>query len=310
MKALSLILFSAVFLLLSLNLPAQKPVYRQFTNEQGLPSSEVYDVLQDKRGYMWFATDQGIVSYDGYNFTTYNENNGLPENTVFDLELDKLGNIWINSIRGHLAYFDGEKIQPYRYNHVLDSLFALNPAKYYLFNTYHIFSPDSIVINTLAHGFISIDGNGVIHKPFEEDSTYNHLFLLDDGKVLTKGSDWEYRHKYKIYTPKGILSLEIPRREYSGPRHQFKVMHHKNRVFLSDYNSIYEIDFEGNIVNKKNFNSTIYALNIDDDDNIWIGTATDGLYRFDSLNLTGTPLNYFKRVPISSFGFDHEGGVW
>jgi len=310
MKAIRLFLFLAFLLLLSFNLLAQDPVYRQFTNEQGLPSSEVYDVLQDNRGYMWFATDQGIVSYDGYNFTTYNESNGLPENTVFDLELDKQGNIWVNSIRGHLAYFDGKKIQPYRYNHVLDSLFAKNPSKIYTFNTYHIFSPDSIVINTIAHGFMSIDGNGKLHRPFEEDSTFNHLFLLEDGKALIKGTDWEYRHKYKIYTPNKTFKLELPQRQQTGANHPFKMKQHKNRLFLSDYNSLYEIDFEGNIINRKNFNSIIYALNIDDDDNIWIGTASDGLYKFSDLNLRETPLNYFKKVQISSFGFDHEGGVW
>lgn len=310
MKAALLYFFSGVLLLYSFNLQAQEPVHWHFTNEQGLPSSEVYDVLQDQRGYMWFATDQGIVRYDGYNFKVFDENVGLPENTVFDLELDKQGNIWVNTIRGHLAYFDGEKIQPYRYNYVLDSLFAHKPDKFYLFNIYHVFSPDSIVINTLAHGFVSINGNGLLQRPFKADSTFNHLFLLDEGKVLIKGADWEYRHKYKIYTSKSTFILELPRRESSGPRHQFKVKHHKNRLFLSDYNTIYEIDFEGNIVNRKSFNSTIYALNIDDEDNIWIGTATDGLYKFSNLNLTETPLNYFRKVSISSFGFDHEGGVW
>jgi len=310
MKAIRLFLFSAFLLLQSFDLLAQEPVYRQFTNEQGLPSSEVYDVLQDKRGYMWFATDQGIVRYDGYNFTTYNESNGLPENTVFDLELDKQGNIWVNSLRGHLAYFDGEKIQPYRFNHVLDSLFEQNPASLYLFNTYHIFSPDSVVINTVGHDLVSITGDGAVYKPLEKDSTFNHLFLLDQGKVLINGSSRNYHPTYKVHSSKSSFTFELPLLVYEGPAHQFKVKHHKNRLFISDYNIIYEIDFEGKIVNSKTFNSIIYALNIDNEDNIWIGTSTNGLYKFSNLNLTEKPSNYFKTVPISSFGFDHEGGVW
>ncbi len=310
MKAIRLYLFSAFFLIFGLNLLAQEPVYRQFTNEQGLPSSEVYDVLQDRRGYMWFATDQGIVSYDGYNFITYNENDGLPENTVFDLDLDKQGNIWVNSIRGHLAYFDGEKIQPYRYNYVLDSLYAQKPTQLYLFNTYYIFSPDSIVINTTGHGFVSINGNGVLHKPLVNDSTYNHIFVLEHDEVLIKTAKNNYRHRFIIHNGKDTSRFEIPR--FSNPKksHHFKIKHTKNRLFISDHKSIYELDFEGNILNRKSFNSTIYALNIDNEDNIWIGTAADGLYKFCNLNLSEVPQNYFRRVSISSFGFDHEGGLW
>lgn len=310
MKAISCILFLAFFLSLSLNALAQEPVYRQFTNEHGLPSSEVYDVLQDHHGYMWFATDQGIVRYDGYNFLTYNENDGLPENTVFDLELDKQGNIWVNSIRGHLAYFDGEKIQPYIHNDVLDSLYKQEPANNYLFNTYHVFSADSIVINATGYGFMSIHGNGLVSRPLINDTSVNHLFLLEEGKVLVKHAGWEYQHKYKVHAATATFLVELPRREDIGQTRHFKVKHINDRIFISDYNIIYEIDFDGNIVNSKSFNSNIYAFDIDEEDNIWVGTAADGVYKFSNLNLAEAPLNYFKRVAISSFGFDHEGGLW
>jgi ligand-binding sensor domain-containing protein len=40
--------------------------------EDGLPSRLVYDAIQDKDGFMWFATANGLCRYDGNNFKTYN----------------------------------------------------------------------------------------------------------------------------------------------------------------------------------------------------------------------------------------------
>ena len=43
----------------------------------GLSSNEVYHMYQDKNGLLWFATDHGICSYDGYEFTRYGIEDGF-----------------------------------------------------------------------------------------------------------------------------------------------------------------------------------------------------------------------------------------
>ena len=62
-------------LLISLSLPAraQQPQIRfeHFTIEQGLTSNTVRALLQDSRGFLWFATANGLNRYDGYRFTPY-----------------------------------------------------------------------------------------------------------------------------------------------------------------------------------------------------------------------------------------------
>ena len=42
-----------------------KTNYFQYTQWDGLPSSEIYDIIQDERGFIWFATDRGLARYDG-----------------------------------------------------------------------------------------------------------------------------------------------------------------------------------------------------------------------------------------------------
>src|SRR3569832_522018 len=79
--------------------------YTSFTTTMGLPSSEVYCILQDKAGYMWFSTDHGVCRYNGKEFTTYTTADGLLDYTVLRMCEDKKGNIWFASQSNELCYW-------------------------------------------------------------------------------------------------------------------------------------------------------------------------------------------------------------
>ncbi|MEL6638869.1 MAG: two-component regulator propeller domain-containing protein [Bacteroidota bacterium] len=70
------------------------PVYLHYTVEDGLPSSETYMVIQDRQGYLWFATDRGVARYDGQQFQCYSIQDGLTDNSVLGLHEDQWGRIW------------------------------------------------------------------------------------------------------------------------------------------------------------------------------------------------------------------------
>ena len=56
--------------------------------DQGMITTEVHDIDQDKDGFMWFATDIGVFKYDGNSFIYYTSKNGLSHTVVFDIFLD------------------------------------------------------------------------------------------------------------------------------------------------------------------------------------------------------------------------------
>src|SRR5215212_141448 len=66
--------------------------------DQGLSQSNVICVLQDKRGFMWFGTRDGLNKYDGYKFTVYKvdeaNKNSISDNTIYDIAEDPDGNLW------------------------------------------------------------------------------------------------------------------------------------------------------------------------------------------------------------------------
>lgn len=95
------------------------PVFQNYTMKNGLASNYCYDVLQDKRGYIWVATLNGLSRFNGNKWQIYqqqsaNPNYRLPANWVMDIDEDRDGNIWINTDRG-IARYDFRKDSIYRF---------------------------------------------------------------------------------------------------------------------------------------------------------------------------------------------------
>ncbi|MEI6409226.1 MAG: ATP-binding protein [Bacteroidota bacterium] len=101
-----------VLLLIALfcrSLPAAAQEYRAFarryTVEDGLPNRLVHHVMQDHRGFIWAATDGGVVRFDGRRFKVFNQaDNGLHSDIIGSVSEDADGNIW--AIDAHFTAID------------------------------------------------------------------------------------------------------------------------------------------------------------------------------------------------------------
>ena len=66
-----------------------------FTVAQGLANDSVNDILLDSRGFLWFATLDGLSRYDGNSFVNYTTENGIPDRMVWAVDEDRDGGLWI-----------------------------------------------------------------------------------------------------------------------------------------------------------------------------------------------------------------------
>jgi len=91
---------------------SQQPSFRHLTIDDGLTQNAVYSILQDSRGFMWFATKDGLNRYDGRNFEVYRHNpidsTTISDAFVMQLHEDSRGRIWIGSISGDVNIFHRE----------------------------------------------------------------------------------------------------------------------------------------------------------------------------------------------------------
>lgn len=84
-------------------LPAT-PQFRRYGIDQGLPSSNVYTIVQDRRGMVWMGTRNGLVRYDGSTFKIFQRIPGKPDsltgNDVSSVLTDSRGRVWASGDNG------------------------------------------------------------------------------------------------------------------------------------------------------------------------------------------------------------------
>lgn len=82
----------------------QKPVFKKLTNNDGLSQGTITEIVQDKQGFIWIGTLDGLNRYDGYDIQVYNHIPGdslsIPSNQINKIIIDNLGFIWIATDKG------------------------------------------------------------------------------------------------------------------------------------------------------------------------------------------------------------------
>lgn len=73
--------------------------YVQYTSDQGLPHSLVFDIKQSKDGFIWVASNNGLGRFDGYNFKNFRpkkeSKNSISGKSISKLFLDSRNNLWL-----------------------------------------------------------------------------------------------------------------------------------------------------------------------------------------------------------------------
>jgi signal transduction histidine kinase/CheY-like chemotaxis protein len=82
-------------------LSSSQAFVRQFGPADGLSQPFIYCLLQDRQGYLWLGTAEGLVRYDGSRFLTFTTHDGLAEDFVTGLwEEPSTGCLWVAHYQG------------------------------------------------------------------------------------------------------------------------------------------------------------------------------------------------------------------
>jgi len=84
----------------------------RYTTMNGLTSTQINQLFEDKHGNIWIATWNGVDKFDGTNFTHYSKINGLVDSIVFCVYEDKSDNIWFGTFKG-LSRLNGKVFTNY-----------------------------------------------------------------------------------------------------------------------------------------------------------------------------------------------------
>lgn len=105
------LLFVTFFLICnptSTNAQTNNLKFKHLTIEQGLSQSYAFSIVQDKAGFVWIATTDGLNRYDGKNFVNYrhkiNDNKSVADNFIRKLFIDSENTLWVGTKNGLSRY--------------------------------------------------------------------------------------------------------------------------------------------------------------------------------------------------------------
>lgn len=99
---------------------SQELVKKYFTVSEGLPSNRIYKCLQDRKGFLWLATENGLVRFDGQNFKNYSVNDGLPDSDILEIFVDSVDRLWVIPFNRHPAFLNLNENKLYNSSHIPD----------------------------------------------------------------------------------------------------------------------------------------------------------------------------------------------
>jgi len=199
----------ALLVILSKQLAAQELFYLHYNTSKGLAGSTIYDMCQDKDGFMWFATESGLSRYDGTHFKTFTVKDGLPDNEVLKVFADSKGRVWIGTFSTELCYYYNGKF----YNRSNEPL--LKKINF------------SSTISSVAEA-----SDGTIAF-----SDYNNIMVLNTRNQLKTFSETGSFSSVTEWYSKGKNNIMVG---YSNVKNTMK----KSFVFDPVQNDILEMDFE------------------------------------------------------------------
>ncbi len=288
----------------------QDPKFTKFTEEEGLPGNDEYDVLVADDGLLWFATDNGVCRYNGNEFINFNVTNGLPTNSTLKLYKDASGRIWFLAYNGMLSYYDRGEFVIYPYNDTIVKYFRDN-----YFSKIFVDSTGGLLMSPRQGGYAYIDKEGNINphlelRPHRMDSCYlsfedkgNDYFLTITSRM--PGSCNKEGHLF--YTDSTYyMMVEFTHREFQ--RHFVETG--KDAYLVSYRNNIYYIK-DHKLIAQRSFNNEILSVFVDDKDKLWVSVKYDnGVYMFEDNLFKDRGVRFLDGDTMTGMTEGRGGGCW
>jgi ligand-binding sensor domain-containing protein len=267
---------------------------RAFTHiTDKVSSARFYAVLEDRKGFFWFASaNSGVYYYDGKSLKNYTTKNGLATDRVAAIYEDKTGGIWFGTEMGASRY-DGKTFQNFK----ISDAAALPGGG----DSVHVsgYQPDNDV-NTISEDkngklWFGTKGNTSIYdgKAFtvvtntDGKSFKNVGSIIKDqkGNIWLGGNDGLWRYdgsKFTNFKQKAVGSVI---QDKQGNILTASVSAHSRNWAISRYDQLSFTNNKPAVTEILSTKGTLYGVFEAKDGSIWFGSA-NGVHRYDGKTVT------------------------
>jgi len=330
-------LLCLIFLSVSSGLHAGNDIqFERIFRRDGLSHSVIYSITQDRQGFMWFSSEDGLNRYNGYEFSVFKHDSSDPGSISMSSQSyiyeDRAGIIWAGTWGGGLNRFDPRTEEFVSYRHDPADPFSLSEN-----HVQFIFEENSsaLWIGTFKGGLNKLDRETgqfacYRHDPENPDSISNNriwsIVKARDGMLF-------------IGTDDGLNLLNTRTGRFTLFRHNpddpNSLSHNMVRSIIKDHSGIFWIGTEKGLnafdlrtgMFTRFFNipsdpeslseNTVNAICEDSAGVLWVGTNGGGLNRFDRETRKFTRFLYDSAKPhslsendVRAIYEDRSGNIW
>ncbi|RFS26243.1 hypothetical protein DVR12_00180 [Chitinophaga silvatica] len=283
---------------------AQGLMIRNFNVKDGLANATVYAAVQDKDGFIWFATPTGVSKFDGKRFRNYSKKDGLTDNDVIKLAADSKGRVWFFTLNGKLSFYDKSII----HSEENDSSLLFNNRSHYM---QYAFEGAGGIIWFLNTNNRIVQYNG-------KKTTYDKLGASDADLFFLMRNENLFRplqssfHLESLHDPSNPDQkiYPVPTTSLQDPEFLNRIRSHaivilKNSLY--SYSSKDAISF---------FNGDEWGIHDDinhiclDNDNLWIGTQRALYFLKGYFKGQRKVTRLLDNHYITSLLKDRDGNIW
>lgn len=303
--------------------------FEKLTNNEGLSSNQVNCIYQDKLGFIWLGTDDGLNRFDGLNFTVYKHSiknpSSLKDNYIDAIVEDKNGNLIIGTSKG-LSVFNWatDKFSSLPFESLPESVTNGNIEK--------------LLLDENNNLWVSVENEGLFRLSLNDQNfdvfRVNHglssnnvtAMSIDNGGRVWVIADGRlhyflYDHFAEIRFPDGLLERSTITKFIQGNGSDFWVGTAKD--------GLYRIELSGGVSGNELIGSLTRVLEIEAGTNeiqsiyknssgvIWVGIEGEGLARIDDASgaverYTYSPqnINSLSYNSILTIYEDKVGDLW
>lgn len=324
----------------------QAPILRNFSVEHGLPSSNIYEIRQNRAGHIYFATDQGLAKFNGYKFTNLTVEDGLPDNDILLMYIDRRERIWLGTFNGKVAYVKNGKVTNIKDN-------KAKPLQLISFiSSFAEAGNGDIWIGNTIGEMLVIDTNDVVKMHLKSKESVNgsiqwpmgnhEMGIVDHDNLYIWNSKGEKRWKSKLpfnaqndyrYHQDGewvVLGVRNQlhffdlKNQYLLPpvnlpksiKHIIDIYRYQNKVWVGTRTGMHELTFTG--TNFREYTVKTYLNNynvscafVDREQNLWISTLENGAYLTAAFEITEIHLpDSLTNYQFLSIAEGHDKQLW
>jgi signal transduction histidine kinase/ligand-binding sensor domain-containing protein/DNA-binding response OmpR family regulator len=269
--------------------------FEKFSNKEGFNQNTINAISQDRYGFLWFGTPNGLIKYDGYEFETYTTqtktNGRISSNKITSLFNDSNGILWIGTNVGLNIYVPWlEKFYKIPLTSKLNiSHISSGP------NGAIWFSADNklyaCIVTDVVQGIFKVSGNFL--DSYTNVSIINQFSFTDNNTLILATSN----SLKELYFNKGTIGIDaiierIINFENFDNQNVTSIKNVKNILWIGTSDGLFKTSFENSRIhiirkydtnisqNKTKFPLIINTIFKDKNGAIWVGTKESGLLKY------------------------------